>query len=150
MDNVNRARINKKRWHKSRQNQNNISAFEILRLIASIKKTYLPLAILEQILSASAIYINIICGAKILDYITDAIAIPGNAEGAEQEITRLALFMVTLTFFISFLGCIINKYLIVLRREIDESVLNRISVKCLVLDYQILEKTGTLDFIEKA
>lgn len=150
MDNVNSARINKKRWHKSRRNQNNISAFEILRLIASIKKTYLPLAILEQILSASAIYINIICGAKILDYITDAIAIPGNAEGAEQEITRLALFMVTLTFFISFLGCIINKYLIVLRREIDESVLNRISVKCLVLDYQILEKTGTLDFIEKA
>lgn len=131
-------------------NKNNISTFKILRLIAGIKKSYLPLAIFEQVLSAAAIYINIILGAKILDYIADAIATPGNKATAGQEITRLALFMVILVFFISMAWGITNKYLIVLRREIDDFILNSISVKSLVLDYQILEKAGTLDYIKKA
>ncbi|MCI9079315.1 MAG: ABC transporter ATP-binding protein [Lachnospiraceae bacterium] len=145
MGNANKTRLNK-----TRKDKNNVSAFEIFRLATGIKKSYMPLVILEQMLSSSVLYINIILGAKILDYIADAIATPGNTAKAEQEITRLALFMVILTFFLSLTWCITNKYLIVLRREIDESVLNRISVKCLVLDYQILEKAGTLDYIEKA
>ena len=74
----------------------------------------------------------------------------GIASGKQQELIHTALFMVGLNLVLALIRWGINKWLIVTRRKIEDSVSKQLSQKSLNLDYQILEKTGTLDYIQKA
>lgn len=115
---------------------------DMLILISGISPCFLPLTILEALLSSAVIFVNIVVGADILD---------GIAKGEEkQKLIWIALFMVGLNLILALMRWGINKWLIVTRRKIEDSVSKQIAEKCLNLDYQILEKTGTLDYIQKA
>jgi len=117
------------------------SAAAMLKLIARVKPLFLPLTILERLLSTAITFINIILGAKILD---------GLAAQKEQDLVQLAVIMVGCSLCLALLRWGINKWLIIMRREVNERILKQISEKCLTLDYQIMERTGTMDYIQKA
>lgn len=146
-----------------RKNENRTSTREVLRMVAGIRKSFLPLMILEQMLSSAILFLNIIAGAMILDGVAEVLmaasAMPepsegmltGNAIGStEQRLIWLAVGLVLLNMVLSLCRWGLNKWLIVLRRGIDDGISKQISEKCLTLDYQILERKDTLDYIEKA
>ena len=117
------------------------SAAAMLKLIFDIKPLFLPLTMLEQLLSTAIVFVNIILGAKILD---------GLAVQKEQDLVQLAAIMVSCNLCFALLRWGINKWLIIMRREINERILKQVYEKCLTLDYQIMERTETLDYIQKA
>lgn len=129
------------RWYRKKNRKNKASMKEMLKLIAKMSPCFLPFTILEALLSTAVIYINIILSADILD---------GIAGGEKQGLIRMALFLVGLNLIIGLSRWALNKWLIVTRRRIDNAISKEIVEKCLNLDYQILEKTGTLDYIQKA
>ncbi len=117
-----------------------VSMKDMLKLILEISPGFLLFTIVEALLSTAVVYVNIILSARILD---------GIASREKQELIRTALFMVGLNLVLALLRWAINKWLIVTRRLIEDAVSKRIMEKCLDLDYQILEKTSTLDYIQK-
>lgn len=117
-----------------------VSMKDMLKLISEISPGFFLLTIVEALLSTAVVFVNIILSARILD---------GIAGGEKPELIRTALFMVGLNLVLALLRWAINKWLIVTRRRIEDSVSKRIMEKCLDLDYQILEKTSTLDYIQK-
>ena len=138
-----------------RNNRNHTSTREILHMVAGIRKSFLPLMILEQMLASAILFLNIIVGAMILDGVAKAVmpdtGIQETAmELVEQRLIWLAVGLVLLNMILALCRWGLNKWLIVLRREIEDGISKKISVKCLTLDYQILERTETLDYIKKA
>lgn len=134
--------------------ENRTSAREILRMVAGIRKSFLPLMILEQMLASAVLYLNIIVGAMILDGVAKAAGTAhggmAGSEAVEQHLIRLATGLVLLNMVLALFRWGLNKGLIVLRRRVDEEINKKVSEKCLTLDYQILERTDTLDHVESA
>ncbi len=137
--------------------ENRTSTREILRMVAGIRKSFLPLMILEQMVASAILYLNIIVGAMILDGVAEAagtarggMAGSSAMEAVEQHLIRLAVGLVLLNMVLALLRWGLNKGLIVLRRRVDEEINKKVSEKCLTLDYQILERTDTLDHVESA
>lgn len=134
-----------------------IKAFEMLKLASSIKRGLLPFTIIERLLSITIVYINIIFGAKIIDGIADVFMKTKAGQMTESELgineaalIKLALIMVCTNMVLALIRWGINKWLFVMRREVEDTVSKRVSQKGLTLDYQILEKAETLDYIQKA
>lgn len=143
--------------NKEKKKENFTSTVEILRLLSGSSKSFLPLTVLEEMLASAILYLNIIMGAMILDGVAEGIVrvrsgnTAGNVvESVEQRLVGLAILLVLLNMVLALSRWGLNKWLFILRRELSDKVLNQISGKCLTLDYQILEKKGTLDYIEGA
>lgn len=137
------------------RNENRTSTREILRMVAGIRKSFLPLMILEQMLSSAILFLNIIVGAIILDGVAETVMSDGVMQGigmdlTERNLVRLAVGLVLLNMILALCRWGLNKWLIILRREIEDRIGKKMSEKCLTLDYQILERKDTLDYIEKA
>ena len=132
------------------KNKNRTSTREILRMVAGIRKSFLPLMILEQMLSCAILFLNIIVGAMILDGVAEALITDSAMESTEQRLVGQAVGLVLLNMVLALCRWGLNKWLIILRRGIDDGIRKQISEKCLTLDYQILERKDTLDYIEKA
>lgn len=134
--------MNKEKKQTDKMNETKkTSATAMFQLIFRIKPLFLPLTILEQLFSTAVTFINIILGAKILDGLTVQ---------KEEDLVRLAVIMVSCNLCFALLRWGINKWLIIMRREVNETILKQISEKCLTLDYQIMERAGTMDYIQKA
>lgn len=125
----------------NKKEKTKVSMKDMLKFISGISPGFLPLMILEALIATAVVYINIILGAQILD---------GIADQTEQELIRTALLMVGLNLALGLARWGINKWLIIIRRRIEDSVSKQITEKCLNLDYQILEKTETMDYIQRA
>lgn len=125
----------------NKKEKTRVSMKDMLKFISGISPGFLPLMILEALIATAVVYINIILGAQILD---------GIADQTEQELIRTALLMVGLNLALGLARWGINKWLIIIRRRIEDSVSKQITDKCLNLDYQILEKTETMDYIQRA
>lgn len=133
------------------------STREILRLVAGIRKSFFPLMLLEQLLASAILYLNIIVGAMVLDSVAEGIiTVHGGAVEAhtmaalEQRLIWMAVGLVLLNMVLALCRWGLNKWLIILRREVQDKISKKLSEKCLTLDYQILERKDTLDYIEKA
>lgn len=133
------------------------STGEVLRMVAGVRRSFLPLLVLERMIASAILFLNIIVGAMVLDGVADAVRqadggmlAGGAVEAVEHRLVRLALFLVLLNMVLALCRWGLNKWLIVLRREVNDVVMKKISEKCLTLDYQILERKGTLDYIETA
>ena len=125
----------------NKKEKTKVSMKDMLKFISGISPGFLPLMILEALIATAVVYINIILGAQILD---------GIAYQTERELIRTALLMVGLNLALGLARWGINKWLIIIRRRIEDSVSKQITEKCLNLDYQILEKTETMDYIQRA
>ena len=126
--------------NRDKNREKKVSMRGMLKLIAEISPGFLLLSIVEGLLSSAVVFVNIILSARILD---------GIAGGEQQVLIRTALFLVGLNLVLALLRWAVNKWLIVLRRRIEDAISKRVMDKCLDLDYQILEKTSTLDYIQR-
>lgn len=128
---------------KESKNLKKITKFkEILKLVYEIKPSFLPLTIIESLIAAALPFIQLFFGAKILDSII--------LRRAETELIQTVLFMVVIIMFLTLIRWGINKILIVMRRNIQDNTAAKIAQKGLAMDFQVLEKTRTQDFLEKA
>ena len=124
-------------------NKSNVKQFlGIIKLIQDIRKTFLPLTIIENIIAALMPFINLILGAKIIDGIVN--------KESETYLIKTALILVILNMICALIRWGVNKVLIVMKRSIDETIFLRVADKSLTMDYQVMEKTETLDYINKA
>lgn len=124
-------------------NKSNVKQFfGIIKLIYDIRKSFLPLTIIENIIAALIPFINLILGAKIIDGIVN--------KESEMYLIKTAMILVTLNMICALIRWGIDKILIVMKRSIDEVVFLKVADKSLTMDYQVMEKTETLDYINKA
>lgn len=122
--------------------KSNKNAFATVGLVHSMKPAFLPLVILAGLLASATPFLNIYLGAELVDGIA--------ARRNEESLFSLALLLVGLNMVIAMARWAIDKVLIIMRREINDLVQKKITEKCLTLDYQVLEKTETMDYITKA
>lgn len=124
-------------------NKSNIKQFvNIIKLVHNIRTSFLPLTVIQSIVAASITFVNIILSAKIIDGIAN--------NQSEQYLIKLALILVILNMMLALIRWGIDKILIVMKRSIDEIVLLKVADRSLTMDYQVLEKAETLDYIKKA
>lgn len=127
----------------------------IVKMVQRVQPLFLPLCICEQLIAAAIPFVNLFLGKHIVDGVADAISM--NAQGNVLEVSatqngliKSALLLVVINMVMALIRWGINKYIIILQREISDGVLNGVSVKCLTMDYQVLEKAETLDLLTKA
>ncbi len=120
----------------------NKNIFAVIGMIHKLKPAFIPVEISLNILVSLTPFLNLYLGAILIDGIV--------ARKSVDKLMNFALILVGINLVTTLIRWILDKWLIIMRREIDDSVDKEIAKKQLTLDYQILEKRETLDYIERA
>ncbi len=134
----------KKRIKKAsdKTSNNKIGLIRLICYLQKLEPAFFPLVIIENIFASTIPFINIYLSARIIDGITIG-------ETREELISR-ALLMILLNMFIALIRWAIDKIIIVLRVNIYNKNDLEVIKKALYMDYQVMEKEGTLDYIQMA
>lgn len=115
---------------------------QVLKMVMNIKPAFMPLIVILNLLSSLTPFLNIYISAKILDGIVD--------KRPQKELITLAIILVVANMIITLIRWFLDKWSIMMRREINDTVDKTIAEKMLTLDYQVVEKTETLDMLTRA
>lgn len=115
---------------------------QVLKMVMNIKPAFMSIIFVLNLLSSLVPFLNIYISAKLLDGMID--------QRPQKELTALAIILVTANMIITLIRWSLDKWSILMRREIDDTVEKIIAEKTLTLDYQVIEKTETLDMITRA
>ncbi|QVK17138.1 ABC transporter ATP-binding protein [Mycoplasmatota bacterium] len=114
----------------------------LLKIITSISKLFLPFTILANLVKASLPFINIIYGYLILD---------GLVLGySKEKIFRYIILMVTLNLILGLLSALLGQIVKIKSDFINITIKSRIALKSLSLDYEELEKKKNIELLFKA
>lgn len=113
----------------------------ILHVLWEMSPSYFPLTMLEEVISKGRPFLSLFLGAKIIDGIA--------ARKPEKDVLTTAMFLVLSNMLLAFIEWAIDKVLIVKRRILENKMDVSIAKKSLEMDYQILEKTETQEYLIK-
>lgn len=122
--------------------KNKSAIMRVLKIVHRICPSFLPLLTVMKILQAALPYVNIVGSSIIIDAII--------GKKGFDEIFRYVLWMVSLNAILNILCWGVDKLVNVRKYLLSDRVQQMISQKGLTLDYEILEKKETLEYIEKA
>ena len=122
--------------------EKNKNIFAVIGMVHKLKPAFLPVGIVLSIMASLIPFVNMYLGAILIDGIV--------AKKNVQQLMFVALILVGVNLIITLIRWGLDKWLILMRREIDDSVDREIANKQLTLDYQILEKRETLEYITRA
>lgn len=127
----------------------------VIRMVQQVQPLFLPMCICEQLLASAIPFVNLFLGKQIVDGVADAVSLHAQgkilqAQMAQSGMVKLALLLVLVNMVMALVRWGIDKYVIILRRGIEAGILNGVAVKCLTMDYQVLERAETLDLVTKA
>lgn len=114
----------------------------VLKMVHRLCPSFLPLLVIMKMLHAAIPYVNIVGSSVLIDSVLQ--------KKAFEEVFRYALWMIGLNFALNVLCWGIDKLVNVRKYLLTEQVQKMISEKGLTLDYEILEKKETLEWIERA
>ena len=113
----------------------------ILHWICRVCPECLIITIIEQCITSGRPFLTMYLGAAIVDEIA--------ARGSEREAVKLALILVLSNMALALVQWALDKVWIIKRREAEEKINAAMAVKCLTLDYQVMEKTETQDMLTR-
>ncbi|MDF2538978.1 MAG: transporter related [Herbinix sp.] len=114
----------------------------ILRMIADISKSFLPVVLITNILQAALPFVNILFGYLILDGIV--------GKHAKEAILNNVYWMLFMNLILGILVSFLSKYINVQKEYINRTIHARIAQKALSLDYEQLENQDCLQLLHKA
>lgn len=114
----------------------------VLKMVHRLCPSFLPLLVTMKMLQAAVPYVNIVGSSVLIDSVLQ--------KKAFEEVFRYALWMIGLNFLLNILCWGIDKLVNIRKYLLSEQVQKMISEKGLTLDYEILEKKETLEWIERA
>jgi ATP-binding cassette, subfamily B, bacterial len=128
----------KKKYYKELFND----TMDILSMVSSISKSFLPFIILKNLIQATLPFINILFSYFILD---------GIVEIDPKEIIFFSVYwLIGLNLVLGILLSILTKYINVKTDYVNRSINAKIAYKALTLDYEQLEKQESLILLHKA
>lgn len=114
----------------------------VIGMVRRLCPEFLPLLTIQKMINTSIPYINIVFSSRIIDAML---------QKQEFEIIfREVLWMISLNCILNILGWGLDKLVNVRKYVLADQVQKMISEKALVMDYELLEKKETLEYIEKA
>lgn len=116
--------------------------FKIMKMVHNMLPSYIPLIIIQTLVTAVLPFINILYGSKIIDGII-------KGEGKDILISYVVR-MVLLNLVLGLIRFALDKVRIVNEKYIEVISKAKIGEKSLSLDYEVLEKKGTLESLQKA
>lgn len=114
----------------------------ILKLGLSISKSFVALIFIKNIIKATIPYINIIFSYLILDSIV--------ASSDKGIILNYVYWMIGINLVLGLMLAFLNQSVKVKTQYVDLFIKSKISEKSLILDYEVLEKSETLELLHKA
>lgn len=114
----------------------------VLKIVNRLCPSFLPLLIIMKLLQTAIPYVNIVGGSILID------AVLSNKEF--EVAFQYAFWMISLNFAVNLLCWGIDKLVNIRKYMLDNRIQKMISEKGLTLDYEILERKETLEYIEKA
>lgn len=122
--------------------EKNKNLFTVIGMVHKLKPAFLPVGIALSILVSLTPFLDMYLGAVLLDGIV--------AKWSMERLMTIALILVGVNMIVRLIRWALDKWLIIMRREIDDNVNKEIADKQLTLDYQVLEKRETLDYVTRA
>lgn len=123
-------------------NKKNNTITKVLKLTHRLQPGHITLIIIAKIISVTGKFVPIVFGSIILDALIQ--------HKPFEEILHYALIMISIGAFTSLAYWGLNHIISVNGSVIGEKVDQMICEKSFVIDYDILEKSDTLDMIKKA
>lgn len=131
--------------NKDRKFDRKMGRRQVLRLMKQLQEMeplYFPLSLLQAVIGSVSPFLAIIFGARIIDGLL--------LKTGKTEIMRDVLLLVFLTLLCHLVNYAIDKWLIVKRRGIEMKLQATIAQKAMTMDYQVMEKTETMDKLAAA
>lgn len=114
----------------------------VLKLAGILCPSFLPLLAIRKLLGTAVPYVNIVGSSILIDAMLQ--------KQSFRDVFMVALWMIALNFILNILCWGIDKLVNVRKYLLDDRIKKMISEKGLTLDYELLEKKETLEYIEKA
>jgi ATP-binding cassette subfamily B protein len=114
----------------------------ILRMIANISKSFLPIIIFKNVLQAFLPFINIIFSYRILDGLIDKID--------RNIVLEYVYWLIGLNLILGISLSFLTRYLNVRTEFIHKTITSNLARKALTMDYEQLEKKESLLLLHKA
>lgn len=115
---------------------------KVFRLVRRLEPGFFPLLFLTKLIAAVQPFVNIVFGSRIIDRV-----IAGQETG---RIMQTVLVMAGCNLFLGVVRWALEAALGVKRSSVEERIDQMVSEKSLQLDYELLEKQGTLELVYRA
>jgi len=122
------------------------SILKTIKLINKFSKSLLPFTIIKAILNSFVLYAGMFFGAVIIDKL---ILYTINKSITFEEILKYIIILTAIVIIIPIISWAIDKYLIIKIREVTAILDREFVTKEMTLDYQVFEKSETLDMIQE-
>lgn len=114
----------------------------VLKMVHRLCPEFLPLLVLQKLILTSVPYVNIVFSSVIIDAMLEG-------QGFD-DVFRHVLWMISLNCILSVVGWGLDKLTNMRKYVLSDQIQKMISEKALTLDYELLEKKETLEYISKA
>lgn len=114
----------------------------VVKMVHRLSPSFLPLLVIQKLIQTSVPYIDIFFGSRIIDLMLQ--------RQSFEKIFENVLWMISLNCILNVAGWGLDKLVNIRRYVMSDEVQKMISEKALTLDYELLEKKETLEYIEKA
>lgn len=118
------------------------TVIKVIRMVKKLKPGFLSILVLTKFTAASLPFANIILGSIILDMVVQ--------KNKVSQIMNYVVILIACNFVLILSRWALETAIGVHRRIISERISQMICEKSLTLDYEILEKKETLEWINKA
>lgn len=115
---------------------------KVVSLVHKLEPGLLPLIILTRLIASANPFITIIFGSRILDLLI--------ARAESQQIMNNALFLIISTTLLSLVRWALEMISNVKKMVLSQKIFQIICDKSFEIDYEILEKSETLDMVHRA
>lgn len=122
--------------------KNRTAVHLVLKIVHRLCPSFLPLLVTMKLSGAAIPYVNIVGSSIVIDKLLQ--------QKDFEEIFRCALWMIVLNFTLNMLTWGLDKLINVRKYLLAELIRKMIAEKGLTLDYEILEKKKSLEYIYKA
>lgn len=114
---------------------------KILSWVNKVCPSYLPLMLLEEVIQAGRMFLNLYISALVVDGII--------AKELEKRLFSLAITLVVANMIAALIQWAIDKVLIVKRRRVENGITVAMAKKSATMDYQVLENSATQDMVKR-
>lgn len=114
----------------------------VLKMVHHLCPEFLPLLVLQKLILTLVPYVNIVFSSVIIDAMLE--------DQGFDDVFQYVLWMISLNCILNVMGWGIDKLTNIRKYVLSDQVQKMISEKALTLDYELLEKKETLEYISKA
>ncbi len=114
----------------------------VIKMVHQLSPSFLPILIVQKLIQTSVPYVDIVFGSRIIDRMLQKQSL--------GVVLTDVLWMISLNCILNIIGWGLDKLVNIRRYVMSDQVQAMITEKALTLDYELLEKKETLEYIEKA